>query len=117
MKKIPNKPLLTKKYKLSGLSDSMDLYGWLIEDVSISFKGQLAMKWKMLVAAIKDPIIIGIDFLCNFGAVLNFNKYMFTLNRVEQDMTHLKTPDGDEFNTHKIILDKKIEIPSNTVLE
>ena len=94
----------------------MDLYGWLIEDVPISFKGQPSMKWKMLVAAIKDPIIIGIDFLCNFGAVLNFNKYTFTLNRVEQDMTHLKTPDGDEFNTHKIILDQKIHIPSNTVL-
>ena len=114
--KLPNKPLLTKKYKLSGISDSMDLYGWLIEDVPISFKGQPSMKWKMLVAAIKDPIIIGIDFLCKFGAVLNFNKYTFTLNRVEQDMTHLKTPDGDEFNTHKIILDKKIYIPSNTVL-
>ena len=114
--KLPNKPLLTEKYKLSGISDSMDLYGWLIEDVPISFNSQPSMKWKMLVAAIKDPIIIGIDFLCNFGAVLNFNKYTFTLNRVEQDMTHLKTPDGDEFNTHKIILDQKIHIPSNTVL-
>ena len=113
--KLPNKPLLTKKYNLSGIGDSMDLYGWLIEDVPIYFNGQPSMKWKMLVAAIKDPIIIGIDFLCNFGAVLNFNKYTFTLNRVEQDMTHLKTPDGDEFNTHKIIRDKKIHIPSNTV--
>ena len=93
----------------------MDLYGWFIEDVSISFNGQSSMKWKMLVATIKDPIIIGIDFLYNFGAVLNFNKYKFTLNRVEQDMTHLKTPDGYEFNTHKIILDEKIHIPSNTV--
>ena len=80
--KLLNKPLLTKKYKLSGISESMDLYGWLIGDVPISFKSQPSMKWRMLVATIKYPIIIGIDFLCNFGAVLNFNKYTFTLNRV-----------------------------------
>ena len=60
-KKLPNKPLLTKKCKLSGIYESMDLYGWMIEDVPISFSGQSSMKWKMLVATIKDPIIIGID--------------------------------------------------------
>ena len=74
-KKLPNKPLLTKKYKLSGITESMDLYGWLIEDVPIFSNGQSSMKWKMLVATIKHPIIIVIDFLCNLGAVLNFNKY------------------------------------------
>ena len=53
----------------------------------------------MLVATIKNPIIVGIDFLYNFGTVLSFYKYAFTLHRDSQ----FDILDGDEFSIHKII--------------
>ena len=38
------------------------------------------------MALIKDPLIVGIDFLYHFGAVLDFDKNTFGLNKVTKKL-------------------------------
>ena len=53
---------------------------WMSMGVNISF-GNQSQKWNVLVASIKDPLIIGIDFLCQFGDVLDFDKTRLDLTK------------------------------------
>ena len=114
--KLPNKPSLTDKYKLVGVSKEMDLDGWLIHDVPVILGNQPCVSWKFVVASIKDPIIVGLDFLGHFGAILNFDNYTLTLNKHKQELSHCRTEDGNEFRSYKIKLDKKLVIPPLSVM-
>ena len=90
-------------------------YWTLIKGVNISF-GNQSQKWNVLVASIKDPLIIGIDFLCHFGAVLDFDKNTFGLNKVSTEITEMRNEDGVQFEKCKVTLAKKISVPPMSIL-
>ena len=114
--RLSDKPPLTDKYKLVGVSTEIDLDGWLVHNISIILGHQPCVSWKFVVASIKDPIIVGLDFLGHFGAVLNFVNYTLTLNKHIHDLSHCKTEDGNEFRSYRIKLDKKLVIPPLSVM-
>ena len=60
--KLQEKPPLSEKYKLTGVAKNMTMNAWMLKGVNICF-GSQSQKWNVLVASIKDPLIIGIDFL------------------------------------------------------
>ena len=88
---------------------------WMVKGVNICF-GSQSQKWNVLVASIKDPLIIGMHFLCHFGAVLDFDKNTFGLNKVSTEFTEMRNEDGVHFEKCKLKLAKKISVPPMSIL-
>ena len=109
------KPCLKHEVNLNGICREMDVKAWLIEGVDISF-GQTKNVWNVYVAQIIEPVIIGIDFLCHFGAKLDFQNCTFTLNDQKKVIHLFKTESGDSFEVSSVTLDKKLVIPPNSVV-
>ena len=60
--KFEVKPKLTGKFFLQGVRESMNIEAYANQGVSISF-GRNTHKWDLLVASVKDQILIGMDFI------------------------------------------------------
>ena len=112
--KMVPKPILKEKVKLNGISREVDIDAWLIKRIEISF-GETKNIWSLYVAKIVEPCIIGIDFLCHFGAKLDFQNCTFTLNKEQRGIQQFKNEMGDCFDIFPVIIDKKIVIPPNSV--
>ena len=113
--KLQEKPPLSEKYKLTGVAKNMNMNAWMLKGVNICF-GSQSQKWNVLVASIKDPLIIGIDFLCHFGAILDFDKNIFGLNKVSTEITEMRNEEGVHFEKCKVKLAKKISVPPMSIL-
>ena len=68
---LMNKPELTGKYLLQGIDRNMCAEAWRAKGIYLAFKDCVYV-WDVLVADISDAVIIGTDFMCHFGANLNF---------------------------------------------
>ena len=113
--KLIPKPCLKEKVRLNGICREVDVDAWLLEGVEITF-GQTKNIWNVYVAQIAEPVIIGIDFLCHFGAMLYFQNYMFILNDEKKGIHLFKTESGDSFEVYPVTIDKKTVIPPNRVV-
>ena len=81
---IENKPDLKGMFKLEGIILDMKLDAELFEGIRVSFREPPSLAWKFYVANIAESLIIGIDFLCRFKAVLNLDKGTLMLNRYSE---------------------------------
>ena len=97
--KLTHKCELGDGIKLEGIVKDIKLDAKLCAGVEVSFNGNSVYTWKFYVAPITEPLIIGLDFLCQFGAALEF-----------------VTAEGNEFISGKVVLDKKVSIPPKTVI-
>ena len=113
--KLIPKPCLKEKVRLNGICREVDVDAWLLEGIEITF-GQTKNFWNVYVAQIAEPLIIGIDFLCHFGAKLDFRNYIFTLNDEKKGIHLFKTESGDSFEVCPVTIDKKTVIPPNSVV-
>ena len=108
--KLQEKPPLSEKYRLTGIAKNMSMNAWMLKGVNISF-GNQSQKWNILVMSVKDPLNIGIDFLCHSGAVLDFDKHTFGLNKVSTEINEIRNEDGVHKLICKVKLAKKISVP------
>ena len=115
--KLAVKPKLTEKLKLEGIVKETNTYAWLISEVKISFDDQHVYEWNFYVASVGQPVVIGIDFLCHFHAILDFSNYTFTLSGVTQELSVLVSEGGGKFLASRIVLEKKLKIPPNSVVQ
>ena len=104
--KMVPKPILKDKVKLNGITREVDIDAWLIERIEISF-GETKNVWSLHVGKIVEPCIIGIDFLCHFGAKLDFQNCKFTLNKEQRGIQQFKNEMGDCFDIFPVIIEKK----------
>ena len=94
--KMVPQPTLKEKVKLNGISREVDIDAWLIERIEISF-GETKNVWSLYVAKIVEPCINGIDFLCHFGAKLDFQNCTFTLNKEQRGDIAIQKSNGRLF--------------------
>ena len=113
--KFEVKSKLTGKFLLQGVNENMNTEAWLIQGISISF-GSSTYKWDVLVASVKDQIIIGMDFMCHFGVKLNFMDYTFTLQGEVLEFNHVRSKSNGIFETCRVFIDKKLTVPGNSVM-
>ena len=109
--KLAVKPKLTEKLKLKDIVKETNTYAWWISEVEISLNDQHVYEWNFYIASIEQPVVIGIDFLCHFHAILDFSNYTFTLTGVAQELSVLVSEGGSKFLTSQIILEKNLKIP------
>ena len=109
------KPPLQDKIKLQGVCKESDVDAWLAKGVVISFRG-VKHTWDVYVAPIAEPLIIGIDFLCHFGAKIDFVNCTFALQTAVTDIQHFRNSDGCDFEVFPISLSKQKSIPGNSVV-
>ena len=115
--KLKKAPTFSGKLKLEGIIQDAKLEANLCEGVVISFNGnQLKFTWKFYVAPIKEPVILGIDFLCHQHAVLNFNKGTMTLGKSVIKVPQLRTVEGQQYAVCSVVVPEAIDIPPNSVL-
>ena len=113
---------LTHKYelgdgiKLEGIVKDIKLDAKLCAGVEVSFNGNSVYTWKFYVAPITEPLIIGLDFLCQFGATLDFRRGIFKIQDTKVNLKEFVTAEGNEFTSCKVVLDKKVSIPPETVI-
>ena len=113
--KFEVKSKLTGKFLLQGVNENMNTEAWLIQGISISF-GSSTYKWDVLVVSVKDQIIIGMDFMCHFGVKLNFMDYTFTLQGEVLEFNHVRSKSNGIFETCRVVIDKKLTVPGNSVM-
>ena len=105
--KLTHKCELTDGIKLEGIVKDIKLDAKLYAGVEVSFNGNSVYTWKFYVASIKEPLIIGLDFLCHFGATLDFRKGNFRIQDRKENLKEFVTVERDEFTSCKVVLDKK----------
>ena len=113
--KFEVKSKLTGKFLLQGINENMNTEAWLIRGIFISF-GSSTYKWDVLVASVKDQLIIGMDFMCHFGVKLNFMDYTFTLQGEVLEFNHVRSKSNGIFETCRVFIDKKLTVPGNSVM-
>ena len=106
---IENKPDLKGMLKLEGIIQDVKIDAKLFEGVKVSFSELQSFTWKFYVANIAEPLIIGLDFLCNFKAVLNLDKGILMLNRYSLRLNQFKTSKGNQYSCVPVIANEKIE--------
>ena len=65
----------------------------------------------------KDQIIIGMDFMCDFGVKLNFMDYTFTLQGEVLEFNHVRSKSNGIFETCHVFIDIKLTVPGNSVVQ
>ena len=113
---IENKPDLKGMLKLEGIIQDVKIDAKLFEGVKVSFSESQSFTWKFYVANIAEPLIIGLDFLCHFKAVLNLDKGTLMLNRYSLRFNQFKTSEGNEYSCVPVIAHEKLNLPPSTVL-
>ena len=106
---------LTKKLKLEGIVPDMKMEAKLCEGINVSFQDKQTYTWGFYVANITEPVIIGIDFLCHFKALLNFGQCTLTLNNCTLPIEEFRSENGDLYSVSLVLVSEKMEIPPNTV--
>ena len=107
---------LTSKLSLEGIVQDVKMEAKLCEGVKISLGGKQFFKWKFYVTKMTESLIIVIDFLCYFKAILNFSQCTLTLNNASLRIPELKTRDGESCAVSQVLVSEMIEIPPNTVM-
>ncbi|CAC5419836.1 unnamed protein product [Mytilus coruscus] len=90
-------PLLQSTIKLKEHLVLRDRY---TEEIPIEI-GKLKSKWRFVTANIND-IILGIDFLENFGAVIDMTNYTVCINNEAIPAVCLVGNEGEEINLYRI---------------
>ena len=113
---LDHQPKLTDKLKLEGIIQDVKLEAKLFEGVKVSFSVKKNFIWNFFVADIVEPLIIGIDFLCHFKAVMDFDKCSLTLDNSLLRLSMFQTDDGKVYSSCQMVAKERLEIPSNCVL-
>ena len=113
--KMFDKPKLKANHKvlLKGAGKDMDMFGCVLDDVSIKFVDKI-YKWSVIVAPIEDDFIIGLDFLNHFGAIIDMSTGTFTIGKEVTNFKLMKTQIGDTYSVSKVWLKQRLAIPSNS---
>ena len=114
--KLTHKPDLKDGIKLEGIVKNIKLGAKSCTGVEVSFNGEEVYTWKFYVAPISEPLIIGLDFMCHFGATLDFQKGIFKIQDTRISLKEFITEDGQEYTSCKVLLEKKVSIPPETVI-
>jgi len=77
--------------------------------------GSLEAKWKFVVADISDDIILGIDFLVNFHAIVDLANYSIRINQESIPALCLKNRDGSSSTVYRVSIGRKVIVPPNSM--
>ena len=102
--------------KLEGIVKDIKLDAKLCAGVKVSFNGNSVYTWKFYVAPITEALITGLDLWCQFGATLDFRRGIFKIQDTKVNLKEFVTAEGNEFTSCKEVLDKKVSIPPETVI-
>ena len=72
------------------------------------------------MAPISEPLIIGLDFMCHFGAMLDFQKGIFKIQDTRISLKEFITEDGQEYTFfvfHLFIVHSTTHNTGNTILQ
>ncbi|CAG2249191.1 unnamed protein product [Mytilus edulis] len=84
------------------------------EEIPIEI-GKLKSKWRFVTANINDNIILGIDFLEKFGAVIDMANYTVHINNEAIPAVCLVGNEGEEINLYRISIKKKTVVPPHSL--
>ena len=113
---LEHKKKLTDKLKLEGVVQDVKMEARLFEGVKVSFNSTKVFTWNFFVADILEPLIIGIDFLCHFKAVMDFDKCSLTLGNSLLRLSKFQTNEGKVYSSCQVVTQERLEIPPNCVL-
>ena len=71
---------------------------------------------QFLHGIIAEPLIIGMDFLCDYKAILNLDTGILMLNRHSLRLNNFKTSDGKLYSLVPVSAHEKLNIPLSSVL-
>ena len=97
--KLTHKCELGDGIKLEGIVKDIKLDAKLCAGVEVSFNGNSVYTCKFYVAPITEPLIIGLDFLCQFGAALDFRRGIFKIQDTRVNLKEFVTAEGNEFKS------------------
>ncbi|VDI11718.1 Hypothetical predicted protein [Mytilus galloprovincialis] len=112
-------PLLQSTIKLKehlvlrGAGKNSKIDARYTEEIPIEI-GKLKSKWRFVTANINDNIILGIDFLEKFGAVIDMANYTVHINNEAIPAVCLVGNEGEEINLYRISIKKKTVVPPHS---
>ena len=113
---LRKKPPLGEKYRLIGIGKNMTMDAWKVSGIRISFDDSKGYKWNVLVAPIQEKLIIGVDFMCHFGCVLDFNDFSFAIHNVNKELTDIRTKDGKSIERNQVKLKHCVTVPPRQIV-
>ena len=111
--KKPFRFVKKSRLKCAGIESSMEAK--LVKDVDIQI-GENKYKWDVYVAPINDEFILGLDFLKEFAAIIDFETGTITLNGKLTPAILKRNKDGTSVQISRVSTERKIVLPPNTMV-
>ena len=109
MAKMLGLPVTTgKQVKIRGIGEDI-VHGYELKHLKMKI-GANTYSWDILIASIKDKLILGLDFLKSVRAVIDLDENLIVINKCVIPATMKKNQIG-EFTVSKVTLDAQIKIP------
>ena len=107
--------VLTDFLLLKGAGENNTIPARYAEQTKINI-GKTETKWRVIVAKISDPVILGLDILKFLKATINLEAFTITVRGEEIPIDKVKS-ESEDFSVCRITLDETIVVPPKTTVK
>jgi hypothetical protein len=109
-----DKPKLTDTVFIRGIGTTNRIRARVVENILLKI-GSINMNWNMLVADVKDTLILGLDFLDGNKGVIDHGQFNISINQELIPASYISNDENEDIQIYRIKVTRTVLIPPYSV--